>query len=100
MNPDFEVDTEGLRQDAAAITALAGRITGAAASAPSADPAPRWATTAATDLATDAARRMTIALGHDTAETASQLRAATEAYQEADARAAARLSLTPARAAR
>jgi hypothetical protein len=96
MIPDFQVDTEGLRQDAAAVTAVADRITGAAASAPAADPSPRWAATEATALAADSTRHMVDALGHDTAETADRIRAAATAYEEADTRTAARLALSAA----
>ncbi|MEU4621657.1 hypothetical protein AB0G04_16985 [Actinoplanes sp. NPDC023801] len=91
MNPDFEVDAESLLQDAAAVTGLAGRVAASAASAPTADPAPRWATTGAAELAADSARRLTALLGQDVAGTAERIRAATAAYQQADARAAARL---------
>ncbi|WP_433793360.1 hypothetical protein [Actinoplanes sp. CA-252034] len=94
MSTDFQVDTEGLRQDATAVTAFADRITGATASAPAADPSPHWAATAATTLVTDATRRMVTALAHDTAETASHIREAATAYEQADARAATRLTST------
>jgi Excreted virulence factor EspC, type VII ESX diderm len=94
MTHDFQVDTEGLRQDAAAVTAVADRITGAAVSAPAADPSPRWAATEATALAAGSARHLVEALGHDTADTADRIRAAATAYEEADARSAARLALS------
>ncbi|BEL09948.1 hypothetical protein Q0Z83_081390 [Actinoplanes sichuanensis] len=94
MNPDFEVDTAGLHREATAIAAFAERVTGAAASAPVADPAPHWATTTANLLAADSARRMVGLIGRDTAETASRTDAAAAAYEEADARAATRLGGT------
>ncbi|GIE79167.1 hypothetical protein Aph02nite_51170 [Actinoplanes philippinensis] len=92
MNPDFQVDTEGLRQDAAAVTAFAGRIAGAAASAPVADPSPHWAATAAATLAADSVRRWVTSISDDTAATATHIRAAATAYEAADARAARRLT--------
>ena len=91
MNADFEADADGLRQNAAAVTGFAGRVTGAAGPVPAVDPAPRWATTGITTLLADTARRMLSGLGHDTAETAEQINGAAAAYEQADARAAARL---------
>jgi hypothetical protein len=91
MNPDFEVDAESLLQDATAVAGLAGRVTGAAAPVPVADPSPHWATTGAAALTADSARRLIGLLGQDVAETAEWVRAAASAYREADARAAARL---------
>jgi hypothetical protein len=91
MNADLEAEAESLRRGAADTTGLAGRVTGATGSAPGADPAPRWETTGAAALLTDSARRVLAAVGHDTAGTADQIRAAAAAYEEADARAAARL---------
>ncbi|MFC4065572.1 hypothetical protein [Actinoplanes subglobosus] len=96
MNPDFQVDTAGLHRDATAIAAFADRVTGAAASAPVADAAPHWATTAATTLAADSARRVVRLIGHHTTETASRIEASAVAYEEADARAATRLGGTRA----
>jgi hypothetical protein len=92
MNPDFQVDTEGLHRDATAIAAFADRITGAGTSAPVAEAAPHWATTTATTLAAESARRMVRLLGHDTGQTAARMEASAAAYREADARAAARLA--------
>ncbi|MDI6098507.1 hypothetical protein QLQ12_07810 [Actinoplanes sp. NEAU-A12] len=91
MNADFEAEAEGLRRSATAVTGLAGRVSGAAGSVPGTDPAPRWATTGAATLMTESARRLLSLLGHDTAETAERIRAAAAAYEQADARAAARL---------
>jgi hypothetical protein len=91
MNPDFEVDAASLSEDATAVTGFAGRVTGAAGSAPRAVPAPRWATTGATALTTDAAQRLVGLLGQDLAETAERIRTAAAAYEQADARVAARL---------
>ncbi|MFC7535311.1 hypothetical protein [Actinoplanes sp. GCM10030250] len=94
MNPDFEVDTEDLRQVATSVAGTAARVTGAAVSAPFPAPSPRWAVTGAAQLAATAARHQVAQLGGDAEETARQIRAAAEAYAEADARAAARLRLT------
>jgi hypothetical protein len=94
MHPDFEVGTDDLRRTAASVSAAADRVTGAAASAPVPAPVPRWATTGAAALAATAARQQLTHLGGDITATARQIRAAAEAYEEADARAAARLRLT------
>jgi hypothetical protein len=91
MNHDFEVDAESLSDDATAVTGFAGRVAGAAGSVPGADPAPRWATTGASALTADATRRLVGLLGQDLAETAERIRTAAAAYEQADARAAARL---------
>ncbi|WP_328465052.1 type VII secretion target [Actinoplanes sp. NBC_00393] len=94
MNPDFEVDTTGLRSDAATLAGTAARVTGAADSAPLPDPTPRWSTTGAAELAATAARQLLTQLGADIEATARQIRATAEAYEEADTRAAKRLRLS------
>lgn len=91
MNPDFRVDAESLRTDAAAVTGLAARVSAAAAHLPRADRTPRWATTAATTLTAGTAHRLISVLGHDIAETADRVRAVATDYDESDARAATRL---------
>ncbi|MEU4425005.1 hypothetical protein AB0F81_30665 [Actinoplanes sp. NPDC024001] len=93
MNSDFEADTEALRRDSTALTGTAARVSGLAGSAPVPDPAPRWGTTSAAELATAAARQLVAHLGGDVEATARQVREAAEAYAEADARAATRLRL-------
>ena len=91
MDPDLEVDTDDLRRVAAALTGTAAGVSGAAAQAPPAVPAPRWATSDAAALAADAARAQLILLGADLAETARQITEAAASYEAADARAADRL---------
>jgi len=91
MNPDLEVDTTDLHHLAAALSGTASRVTAAAAHAPSAAPTPRWATVDAAEPAAAAARTELARLGADLAETARQIAAAADAYEAADARAAARL---------
>lgn len=91
MNADFEAEAEGLRRSATDVTGLAGRVTDAAGSIPGTDPAPRWATTGAATLTAESARRALSVLGQDTAGTAERIRATAAAYEQADARAAARL---------
>lgn len=94
MNPDLEVDTEELRRAASALHATAAETAAGAASMPSAESTPRWRTADAAILAAEASRQQLQHLGADIAETARQVTAAAEAYQEADSRAAARLRLT------
>ncbi|MBG0563307.1 type VII secretion target [Actinoplanes aureus] len=94
MNPDFEADTDAMRRAAAALDSTADRVRGAAGAAPVPDPTPRWATTGASDLATTAARQLVDRLAGDVEATARGVREVAEAYEEADARAAARLRPT------
>jgi hypothetical protein len=94
MNPDLEVDTGELRHAASAVADTAARVSAAAHQEPDIDRTPRWATTDAALMAADAARQQLIVLADDITETADQITAAAAAYDEADARAAARLRLT------
>ena len=94
MNPDLEVATEELRRSAATVADTAARVTGLAARAPVADPAPRWATTDAASLAAAAARRRLGLLGDDLGDAAGQVSAAAADYETADTRAAERLRQT------
>ncbi|MEU4239427.1 hypothetical protein [Actinoplanes sp. NPDC026619] len=91
MNPDFEVDADELRRAASALADTAARVTAGASETPTIPRVPRWLTTDAASLAAEAARRQLVLLGGDIGETARRIRQATEAYEEADARAAARL---------
>ncbi|MFF5291627.1 type VII secretion target [Paractinoplanes globisporus] len=94
MNPDIEVDTEELRRAASALSTTAAETTAATTSMPSAERVPRWRTADAAALAAEAARQQLQFLGLDTADTARRVGAAAAAYQEADARAAARLRMS------
>jgi len=91
MNPDLEVDTDDLRRIVSALSGTASRVTSAAVHAPSAAPSPRWSTADAAALAAEAAHTELARLGADLAETARQIAETVEAYQAADARAAAHL---------
>lgn len=93
MSSDFHVDTEDLLRLASALRATADRVTGAATASPVIDPSPRWAATAAATLAAEAMRRQWEQLGGDVAGTARRIAASAAAYQDADARAAARFRL-------
>jgi hypothetical protein len=90
MKPDLEADTEALRRDAAALTGIAARL-GETGPAPVPDPAPRWLVTTAAEPAATTAQRLLGQLGAGVEATARQIREAAEAYEQADARAAARL---------
>lgn len=87
----IRVEADALHDDAAAVQAFADRVTATAAHVVRIDSAPRWATTSAAAPATATARRLLSTLGNDMAETAQQIRAVVTDYEEADARAAARL---------
>ncbi|GAA0534223.1 hypothetical protein GCM10010172_14060 [Paractinoplanes ferrugineus] len=91
MNPDFEVDTDELRQAASALSGTADRVTAGASAAPAVPHVPRWRTVDAATLAAVAARRQLAALGHDFETTARRMAEVAEAYAAADARAVSRL---------
>ncbi|BBH66056.1 hypothetical protein ACTI_27410 [Actinoplanes sp. OR16] len=96
MNPDVpsvRADTDDLHRQAAATDATADRVLDAARSAPEPDQVPRWAATTAALLAAESARQQLTQVGRDVAETALRIRVSAAAYQEADARAAARFRL-------
>ncbi|MBB2945437.1 hypothetical protein FB565_005170 [Actinoplanes lutulentus] len=94
MNPDFQVDADELIRQATAADDIAARLNGTADAAPHLHPSPRWAATTATALVADALRLQLRQLGGDVSETARLISAAAAAYQEADARAAARFRLS------
>ncbi|MEV0896348.1 type VII secretion target [Actinoplanes sp. NPDC049802] len=94
MNPDLEVDAEGLRRAATAVHEVATRVTGAGGAVPAPDPAPRWATTTAAVQAADAAGSLLRQLGEEVSGTAGRIRAAAAAYEDADHRAAGRFRQT------
>lgn len=94
MNPDLEVDTDGLRRAAAALDATAAEVSAGTGQQPPAEVTPRWATADAAVLAADAARQQLAQLGADLAETARRITTAAAEYEQADARAATRLRLT------
>ncbi|WP_433374469.1 hypothetical protein ACQPZX_04065 [Actinoplanes sp. CA-142083] len=94
MNPDLEADTEDLRRAASALTTTAAETSAAATAPPPVPRTPRWQTTDAASLATEAARQQLQHLGAHMAQTARRITAAAAAYEEADARAATRLRLS------
>jgi hypothetical protein len=94
MNPDLEVDADDLRRTAAAVAAAAAEVTAGTRHEPVPVTTPRWATTDAAALASEAARRQLAMIGADLAETARQITEAAAAYELADARAVTRLRLT------
>jgi len=87
----FHLDPAELRACAAAVADTGARVVAGAARAPAADPAPRWATSAALAGLADAARRRLSAIGADIEAGARQIGAAVDDYQDADDRAAGRL---------
>jgi hypothetical protein len=94
MDPDLEVDTDGLRAVARALTGTASRVTDGELFEPSVPTTPHWSTTDAAMLAGDAARGQLTSLAAEITETARRITAAAEAYEQADARAATRLRLS------
>jgi hypothetical protein len=91
MNPDLCVDTVDLREAASALLATAARIAAAATPPPSPPPTPRWSSVDAAIATASAAQVELARLATDLAETARETTATAEAYEDADARAAARL---------
>jgi hypothetical protein len=91
MNPDLEVDAEGVRDGASGLADCGARLAADLAGAPTAPVVPRWDTGDAVTLAADAARRQLGALGAGIAQTARGIAAAADDYEAADERAAARL---------
>ncbi|GAA2620625.1 type VII secretion target [Paractinoplanes durhamensis] len=91
MNPDLEVDTDELRRAASTLAGTAAEVTAGTSEMPAAQRTPRWRTADAAALAGDAAHRQLALLGGDIDETARRIATAAEAYEVADARAAARL---------
>ncbi|GAA2870573.1 hypothetical protein [Actinoplanes cyaneus] len=91
MNPDLDVDTQQLRDTATATGATAARVREAAAAAPSPVPGPRWAAVDATASITDAAVRALRDLGAALTDTVTLITTTIAGYDDADARAAARL---------
>ncbi|WP_436523921.1 type VII secretion target [Actinoplanes sp. HUAS TT8] len=91
MNPDLDVDTQQLRDAAAALDRTASRVWDAAAAAPSPVAGPPWATTGASATAALAAQQQLRGLHSDLSDLAAQIRTTISAYVETDSRAAARL---------
>jgi hypothetical protein len=94
MNPDLEVDTDGLRRAAAALNTTATEVQAGTVHEPPAERTPRWTTAEAAVLAAEAARQQLAQLGADLADTADRIATAAAEYEQADARAATHLRLT------
>ncbi|OJF13096.1 hypothetical protein [Couchioplanes caeruleus] len=88
MRPDFEVDTEGVRDWAAALTTASGNLQ---ADPPSPVPGPHWSATDAGTVAAAAAQRALAAIANDIITTGRAAAGAAGDYEAADASAAARL---------
>jgi hypothetical protein len=91
MKPDLVIDTGPVRGAATFADRLAARVAAGTAHAPALLAVPRWATTDAEADAVDAARRHLTRVGDDLREAARQLAVTVLDYEDADARAAARL---------
>jgi hypothetical protein len=87
----FHLDPAELRACAPAVADTGARVVAGAARAPAADPAPRWATSAALAGLADAASARLSAAGAGIEAAARQIDAAVDDYQDADDRAARRL---------
>ena len=94
MNPDFEVDTQAVRDAASDTAELAAEVSSGATDPPEQVTVPRWATADAAAEATLAVRRQAATLAADIAEAADQIIAAVVDYEDADQRAASRMRAT------
>lgn len=94
MNPDFEVDTQAVRDAAADTAELAAQVSSGATDPPEQVTVPRWATADAAAEATVAVRRQAATIAADIAEAADQIIAAVVDYEDADQRAASRMRAT------
>ena len=91
MTPDLTVDTTEVRAAASDLAAAGERVSADAADPPDPVPAPRWATTDAAALATEAIRRQLAQLGAGITGTAREIGTAAEDYAAADERSATRV---------
>jgi Excreted virulence factor EspC, type VII ESX diderm len=91
MNPDLTVDTTEVRATASGLAASGERVSAGAADPPDPVPAPRWATTDAAALATEAIRRQLARLGAGLTGIAREIDTTARDYQAADERSATRL---------
>ncbi|MEV6601209.1 hypothetical protein AB0M36_30795 [Actinoplanes sp. NPDC051346] len=88
MTPDFEVDTEGVRAWAAALTTAGGQLR----SDPLPPvPGPHWSATDAGAVAAEAARRTLAAIADDLIIMGRSAEGVVRDYEAADDRVAARL---------
>jgi hypothetical protein len=93
MRDDLAVRTDVLRRAAGELTGVAYRLGTGLAGAPGLTvPAPEWATAAALATVESAVHGWLGAVGGDVAELATAARSAADGYDEADQRAARRLS--------
>ena len=92
MYPDLAVDADDLHHTATAMAGTADRLTAGTREEPTVDPTPGWATTEVAIMAGAAAGSRLGLLGDDLADTARSVHEAAEAYADADARAATRLT--------
>jgi hypothetical protein len=91
MNTDLTVDTTEVRATASDLAAAGERVSAGAADPPDPVAGPRWATTNAAALATEAIRRQLAQLRAGIIGTAREIDTAAFDYEAADERSAARL---------
>jgi hypothetical protein len=94
MKPDLAVDTTEVRVIASDLTATGGRVSAGAADPPETVPAPRWATSDAAALVSEAIRRQLAEVGAGITVAAQEITAAVMDYEAADERSAARMRAT------
>jgi hypothetical protein len=91
MKPDLTVDTTEVRAAASDLGAAGRHMSADAMDPPDPVSAPRWTTSDATALATEAIRRQLSGLGAGISATAQEIVAAVTDYDATDERAAVRM---------
>lgn len=88
MTSELEVDAEGLRAWAAALSAIGARI---GSDLPPPPPGPRWQSATAAAAASGAALRQVTGLAEEITRTGRRVAGTADDYEDADERAARRL---------
>jgi hypothetical protein len=91
MKPDLTVDTTEVHATASGLSVAGRRLSAGAADPPDTVTAPRWGTSDATALATEAIRRQLAEVGGGITTAAREITTAAADYEAADARSAARM---------
>ena len=91
MKPDLTVNTTDVRATASDLATAGDHVSAGAADPPDTVPAPRWATTDAAELATEAIRRQLARVAAGITRTAREIDTTALDYEAADERSATRI---------
>jgi hypothetical protein len=94
MTPDLTVDTTEVRATVSDLGAVGEQVSASAADPPEAVMAPRWATSDAAALATEAIMQQLAEVGAGITGTAREIAATVHDYEAADERSATRMRAT------